>query len=390
MAISDKDRKLLWSRAGDRCAICKQPLTIDSTSSNTKSILGEECHIVARAPNGPRGSDRMDVEIDSYDNLVLLCPTDHRRIDEQPLDFPSTAIKIIKSLHESWVKKTLEEQWESETVTTRTKNMSENHDNATILSYKDASGVLRHVATGFLLELYDQDDLKMRITRNYLAKSVKLVESIFQLWDATAIQECHILFRCLLDRLFHIRKLLAENSFEAFDEWSFVEQYDFNARAFAEPRFKSQTDLLPPVPEADKQRRKELRNKTVGWVRPDAEEMANAIQRDYLYLYMFRSASMHIHPMANDGDRDYETVTGLRSTTVWPSQEYVLRNSILVLWTVLYDILFDLGVEATGTFRKFVDDLLVFLETGSQDYWRSYYALVESFKIGEPWFRLPQ
>ncbi len=284
----------------------------------------------------------------------------------------------------------LRESWESERITPLYKVMSENHDENRIFFYKDASAVLRHVIRGFLLELHEQRDLKMLITRNFLAKSVKLVESIFQLWDSTAIQECHILYRCQVDRLLHLRKLISENSFAEFEEWSFVEQYDFNARARNEPRFKKQTDLLPPVPEAEKNRRKELKNKIIEWKRPDAKEMAMDIQRDYLYLYGFRAASMHVHPMANDGDRDYQTITELRNGTEWPSQDYVLRNSILVLWLLFQDVLVQLNFERSKEFRNFMDIFFESLERDSQEYWPSYYALVESFKRGEPWFRLPQ
>jgi hypothetical protein len=247
----------------------------------------------------------------------------------------------------------LREAWESERIIPLYKVMSENHDENRILLYKDASAVLRHVTRGFLLELHEQSDLKMLITRNFLAKSVKLVESIFQLWDSTAIQECHILYRCQVDRLLHLRKLLSENSFVEFEEWSFVEQYDFNARARNEPLFKAQTDLLPPVPEAFKNRRKELRSKNIEWVRPAAEQMATAIQRDYLYWYGFRAASMHVHPMANDGERDYQTITELRNGTEWPSQDYVLRNSILVLWLLFQDVLVELKFENVERISKF-------------------------------------
>ena len=84
MAISGKTRKLLWGRSYDACAICKKSLTRDADSPHLPGIvLGEEAHIVAKRPDGPRGDgDRSDV--DGFNNLLLLCADDHKRVDEQP------------------------------------------------------------------------------------------------------------------------------------------------------------------------------------------------------------------------------------------------------------------------------------------------------------------
>jgi hypothetical protein len=72
----------LWGRAGDRCAICKAPLTADPAHADDRhAVLGAECHIVARSADGPRAGGLTPELIDEYDNLILLCPTDHKRID---------------------------------------------------------------------------------------------------------------------------------------------------------------------------------------------------------------------------------------------------------------------------------------------------------------------
>ena len=72
--MRDKDIKILWGRSGNRCAICKLELTADGSLET----LGEMAHIVARSPNGPRGTQDLPVnDPDSYDNLILLCPTHH-------------------------------------------------------------------------------------------------------------------------------------------------------------------------------------------------------------------------------------------------------------------------------------------------------------------------
>ena len=267
--------------------------------------------------------------------------------------------------------------------------MTQENNDGRVLRYKDTIGVLCHVATCIILDLHDRGKLKLRITRNFIAKSIKLSQSIFLLWDSTSLQECHILYRCLVDRLFHLRKLLKEDSFQAFENWSFVEQYDFNARAMAEPLFKSQTDQLPPIPESHRVRRRELRNTILTWVRPEAEEMAKAIQREYLYIYGFRDASMHIHPMANDGERDYETVTGLKTDIEWPNQDYVLRNTILVLFFIIHDIAAALEAKVSTDFNNFMEAIINSLETNDEKYWDAYYAIIESGTNGQQWFVVP-
>ena len=54
MAISEKTRKLLWGRSGNRCAICRVELTTTETEDKGKVVIGDECHINARNPGGPR------------------------------------------------------------------------------------------------------------------------------------------------------------------------------------------------------------------------------------------------------------------------------------------------------------------------------------------------
>lgn len=103
MAVSDPTRKLLWSRAHNACAICKGPLTKDADSAELPGlVLGEEAHIVARSESGPRGRDGDRDDIDGYDNLVLLCLEDHKRVDAQPTVFSVERLRQVKVDHERW------------------------------------------------------------------------------------------------------------------------------------------------------------------------------------------------------------------------------------------------------------------------------------------------
>ena len=109
MPLSDKTRKLLWGRSGNRCAICKNELSIDATESDDESIIGEECHIISKKTNGPRFKEQIgDSNLDAYENLILLCRVHHKLIDDQPIEYSEEKIKETKSKHEQWVKESLE------------------------------------------------------------------------------------------------------------------------------------------------------------------------------------------------------------------------------------------------------------------------------------------
>lgn len=104
MPITTRDRKLLWARAGGACALCKSHLTADAKGSDRDVVLGEEAHIVSEEPNGPRFRPMPKTEVDSYANLVLLCPADHKIVDGQVTYYTEQRLHTLKREHEAWVK----------------------------------------------------------------------------------------------------------------------------------------------------------------------------------------------------------------------------------------------------------------------------------------------
>jgi hypothetical protein len=54
MGITDKTRKLIWGKSGNRCTMCRHVLCVDATPEDDESIVGDECHIVSKKENGPR------------------------------------------------------------------------------------------------------------------------------------------------------------------------------------------------------------------------------------------------------------------------------------------------------------------------------------------------
>jgi hypothetical protein len=110
MGITLKTRKMLWGRAANRCAFpeCRKELVVDATETDDESLIGEECHIVAREEGGPRGDSELTPEQrDKYSNLIILCAVHHKVIDDQPGGFTVDYLHNLKANHESWVKNSL-------------------------------------------------------------------------------------------------------------------------------------------------------------------------------------------------------------------------------------------------------------------------------------------
>lgn len=107
MAISEKDIKKLWGLAGGRCAYpgcnCNCLPFLDESDP---TVIGEMAHVISRQPTGPRG-DGVGGS-DTYDNLILLCPTHHTVVDKAPEGkFPEDMLHEWKATHEEAVNRAL-------------------------------------------------------------------------------------------------------------------------------------------------------------------------------------------------------------------------------------------------------------------------------------------
>jgi len=103
MPITTRDRKLLWARAGGVCTLCKSRLTEDAKGDDRDVVLGEEAHIVSEEQNGPRFRLMPKGEVDTYANLLLLCPSDHKIVDGQVTYYTEQRLQDLKREHEQWV-----------------------------------------------------------------------------------------------------------------------------------------------------------------------------------------------------------------------------------------------------------------------------------------------
>ena len=109
MAISARDRKILWAKAGNRCSYpgCWLELVLECGGPYTNAVLGEEAHIVSKKAGGPRGrEDPPDGGLDSYGNFILLCPTHHTLIDDDEMSdaFSPGTLLEMRRLHETKIR----------------------------------------------------------------------------------------------------------------------------------------------------------------------------------------------------------------------------------------------------------------------------------------------
>src|SRR5450755_687095 len=95
--ISKAVLKRLYADFGGLCVFpnCPSPNRLPDGTP----IL-EVAHIVSTGSGGPRSDPRLQPEeIVYYSNLILVCPTHHVVIDQQPLDYPAEALRSMRDRH---------------------------------------------------------------------------------------------------------------------------------------------------------------------------------------------------------------------------------------------------------------------------------------------------
>jgi hypothetical protein len=119
--LSVKDRKRLWTRAGDSCAYtgCEERLLHPAERGrHGDTIVGEECHIVARNddPGVARSLSSLTEEEKarwaelienrhSYPNRVLMCRVHAKVIDDPDQGFTVAEVVEMKQVHEAEVER---------------------------------------------------------------------------------------------------------------------------------------------------------------------------------------------------------------------------------------------------------------------------------------------
>jgi len=212
-------------------------------------------------------------------------------------------------------------------------------------------------------------DTKDQIIRNFVAKSSMTINAIFTLWDHSNYQDGWVLHRTLLDRFFHLYANGESDAFENFEEWSFFEQYKALNRLLSDGKFKQDNACMGfTFTQDQKKRAKIFENNKPSWRRPRAKSVAKDLEMTFLYKYGYDYASTHVHPMANDGEQDFFTITKLCPIHKYPSQITLLSNTILIGTLLLQEVLNRSGFSWCKALFDFIDMLRITLETGIHNY----------------------
>lgn len=108
-SISKKDERLLHTKSGNRCALCRILLVEPNTSSAV--CIGENAHIYGEKPDAARFDPHQSEKfVNSEANLIFLCRNCHKRIDTDVDSYPPALLFEIKNKHEQWVEQSLQEQ----------------------------------------------------------------------------------------------------------------------------------------------------------------------------------------------------------------------------------------------------------------------------------------
>lgn len=101
--ISEREWKLLATASGGYCAFpgCDLNLVEPGTDQDKAAFLGQAAHVIGDSRQGPRGRSEMSEEDrDKHTNLILLCGTHHKLIDDQPRTYSVPVLQQMKRDHE--------------------------------------------------------------------------------------------------------------------------------------------------------------------------------------------------------------------------------------------------------------------------------------------------
>lgn len=152
--------KKLFGFAGGRCSMCKTKIVLDAKENDDAAQIGEIAHIIGSSEDGPRGDPNFpESKLDDYENLILLCPTCHKKIDKQENSYSPQDLKEMKINHEKWVDENLE------------------ISNLEITS-KELDIIIRNISTGdyvpsYSFEEFEHIDVSDKIDKNDFSNHVK-------------------------------------------------------------------------------------------------------------------------------------------------------------------------------------------------------------------------
>lgn len=103
--IQEKELKKLWGLAAGRCSKCHKEL-FRFLDEDDPTNLGEMAHVIGFKEDAARGEKGHEGD-NSYENLILLCPTCHTEVDKAAVHYPASELLKIKRAWEREVSQRL-------------------------------------------------------------------------------------------------------------------------------------------------------------------------------------------------------------------------------------------------------------------------------------------
>jgi hypothetical protein len=105
MVVTEQTKKIIISRSGGICYFpgCGQELA--PTSKGKQAFVAQIAHIKGENPGSARyDSSMLDEDRNNPNNLMAMCPTHHKIIDDKPDEYTSEKLFEIKKNHEEWIR----------------------------------------------------------------------------------------------------------------------------------------------------------------------------------------------------------------------------------------------------------------------------------------------
>jgi len=99
--IPEATKLQLWVKAAGRCEFkgCNKPVWYNGLTLS-ESNFAEVAHIIGSSKEGPRGTEQSEELQVDFNNLLLLCQSCHKEIDDLPGKYPIELLRLWKKEHE--------------------------------------------------------------------------------------------------------------------------------------------------------------------------------------------------------------------------------------------------------------------------------------------------
>jgi hypothetical protein len=234
----------------------------------------------------------------------------------------------------------------------------------------------------FLLKIAsDVKSHKDTYLRNSIAKTISLLKSIGCLHTIENYNDGWILYRALIDRLIYLYYLIDNDKFTEFDEWTFVELYEYRHNTKVDERFKRLLNNPKfKTPKGDTNDYKEFKNR-LNWQKPKPYDVLKTKDLDFIYKFGYDYASMHTHPMFWDGSKEFYKLTELEPNSHNINEDnLLLKNSLLVGAMIFNLIIMYLSIEIPRYYLDYMSEFRKFAFGLENNFGLNFQETFESFK----------